>query len=127
MPIETQDVGGGLLASLLADESFRPVAPRSLDETGLPVSLIESLICKRLAVDGTTSGREIARHVCLPFGVLESLLQSLRSRQVIVHTGSAPVNDYYYALTEQGRQRAQAASLACAYVEIGRASCRERV
>ncbi len=113
----TQEVAeGSLLASILSEETFQPPPPRSLEETGLTVSLVESLICKHLALVGTSSGREIAKRVCLPFGILEGLFQALRTRQIIVHTGSAPVSDYYYALTEQGRERAQAATAACAYV-----------
>jgi len=104
-----------LLAAVLSDEGFFPPEPRSLEDTGLAVSLVESLVIKHLAVTGTASGRTIAEAVCLPFGILEPLFQGLRSRQIMVHTGSAPLNDYYYNLTEQGRDRAQASRQACAY------------
>ncbi|HEY1602876.1 MAG TPA: AAA family ATPase [Pirellulales bacterium] len=104
-----------LLAAVLSDEGFFPAEPRSLEETGLAVSLVESLVAKHLGVIGTASGRAIADAVCLPFGVLEPLFQSLRARQIMVHTGSAPLNDYFYALTEQGRERAQTFRAACAY------------
>ncbi len=106
----------GLLATLLMDEGFRPTAPRTIEETGLSTSLIESLVCKHLAVVGTNSGRGISEHVCLPFRILDDLLQSLRTRRILVHTGSAPLNDYRYSLTEDGRERARAAASACAYV-----------
>ena len=65
-----------LLAAVLSDEGFFPAEPRTLEETGLTVSLVESLIAKHLATVGTASGRAIAEAVCLPFGVLESLFQS---------------------------------------------------
>jgi predicted ATPase with chaperone activity len=113
---DTKELDGSLLTSILSDEVFQPAPPRSLEETGLNVSLIESLVCKHLSRVGTSSGREIAKRVRLPFGILEGLTQGLRTRQMIVHTGSAPVNDYYYTLTEQGREYAQAALSACAYV-----------
>jgi len=106
----------GLLATLLAAEGFRPEAPRSIEETGLTTSLIESLIVKHLAIVGTNSGRGIAKQISLPFGILEGLFLELRSRQILVHTGSAPLNDYHYSLTEQGRERAHTAAAACAYV-----------
>lgn len=109
-------LGSSLLATILADESYRPSEPTSLQETGLPVSLIESLLIKRLAVVGMSSGRQLANDLCLPFNVLESMFQQLRSRQMIVHQGSAPLNDYNYALTEQGRDRAAVARQACSYV-----------
>ena len=49
-----------LLATIMADESFRPSEPVSIEDTGLPVSLIESLIIKRLAVVGASSGRQLS-------------------------------------------------------------------
>ncbi len=108
-----------LLDTLLSDEAFRPAEPASLEEAGLPASLIESLVCKYLTIVGTTSGRAIADHLCLPFGMLEGVFHDLRTRQIIVHTGSAPLSDYSYALTEQGRARAQTYLEACAYVGPG--------
>ncbi len=116
MSISTEKPREGLLAALLSDEGFRPAAPRTIEETGLSPSLIESLVCKHLAIVGSHSGRLIAEQLCLPFGILDGLFQALRSRQVLVHTGSAPLNDYRYSLTEQGRERARAAMAACAYV-----------
>ncbi len=109
-------LGSSLLATIMADESYRPSEPTSLKETGLPVSLIESLLIKRLAVVGTSSGRQLSNDLCLPFATLEALYQNLRARQIIVHSGSAPLNDYNYVLTETGRERAATASQICSYV-----------
>lgn len=109
-------ISSGLLATIMADESFRPSEPASLQEAGLPVSLVESLIIKRLAVVGMSSGRQLANDLCLPFAALEKMYQHLRSRQMIVHNGSAPLNDYNYALTEIGVDRAATARQACSYV-----------
>jgi predicted ATPase with chaperone activity len=106
----------GLLAALLAEESYRPSEPASLDETGLPTTLIETLVCKQLLLTGVSTGRRVAEQICLPFRILEEVFQSLRSRQIIQHKGSAPFNDYSYCLTEDGRNRAQSAMDACAYV-----------
>ncbi len=112
----TTDTRESLLASLLSDDAFRPAEPHSLEEAGLPTSLVESLICKNLSLTGTSSGRALADALCLPFGLLEPVFKDLRTRQVIVHTGSAALSDYSYALTEQGRARAQAYFENCAYV-----------
>jgi len=104
------------LASILADDAFWPVSPRSIAETGLTESVVESLICKLLLNVGTASGRNMAAQICIPFGALESLLTSLRTRQLLVHAGAAPFNDYYFTLTDKGRQQAQDYMRACAYV-----------
>ncbi len=113
---ETLDIKESLLASLLADESFFPTQPSTLEETGLGEELIEQLICKQLAIFGTCKGRSIADHLCLPFGIVEPVLGVLRTNQLIVHAGSAPFNDYYFTLTAQGRTRAQSFLDTCAYV-----------
>jgi predicted ATPase with chaperone activity len=106
----------GLLASLLADDVFQPAEAQSLEQTGVSPVVIETLICKYLLQVGSTSGRDIAQHLCLPFGILEDVLLALRSRQVLVHQGQAQLNDYCYALTEQGVARARSAMQACSYV-----------
>ena len=105
-----------LLATIMADEAFRPSEPVSIEDTGLPVSLIESLIIKRLAVVGVTSGRQIANDLCLSFQSLEGLFSHLRARQMIVHKGAAPLNDYVYTLTDGGRDRAIIYNQVCSYV-----------
>jgi predicted ATPase with chaperone activity len=111
------DIGGDhALAMLLSEENFLPSMPRTLEETGLNSTLIESLICKYLSTVGSSSGRGIADNICLPFGILENIFHSLRTRQLIVHTGSAPLNDYHYNLTDQGRDRTQAWMKACSYI-----------
>ena len=53
------------MAQVLSDEAFLPTPPTRLSDTGPPVSLIELLILKHLAVAGSSSGRGIARHICL--------------------------------------------------------------
>src|SRR4051794_7305220 len=106
----------GLLATLLTDDVFQPAEPQSIEQTGISPVLIETLICKYLLQIGSTSGRDIAQRLCLPFGILEDMLLALRSRQVLVHQGQAALNDYLYALTEQGVARARAAMQACSYV-----------
>ncbi len=113
---ETLDIQDGLLATLMSDDPFWPAEPRSIADTGLSATMIEAMTCKYLLVVGTSSGHGIAEHLCLPFGILEDLFGSLRARQLVVHAGSAPFNDYYYTLTDTGRSRARAYQAASAYV-----------
>ena len=112
----TLDINDSLLASLLSDENFVPARPASIEETGLGEEFVEQAICKYLAVFGTNKGRSVADHLCLPFNVIEPLLGTLRTNQLVVHAGSAPFNDYYYSLTAQGRSRAMSFLEACGYV-----------
>lgn len=116
MTTSAHESPSSLLAPVLAEERFWPAVPRSLEDAGLSATLVESLILKHLTVVGCNSGRGIAHHVCLPFAIVDGLLQDLRTRQLIAHTGSAPLNDYRYVLSELGRQRADTYLAACAYV-----------
>lgn len=108
-------LSGSLLASLLSDDVFIPSEPDSIEEAGLSPTVIEGLACKYLMLVGSASGHQIADHLCLPFRILEHLFRQLRQRQIIVHSASAQLNDYYYMLTDQGRQRAQTMLDSCAY------------
>lgn len=114
--LNNQSAGSSLLAAILSDETFRPNDPHKLSDTGLPAALVESLIIKQLAVIGVSSGRQLANDIRLPFGILEQTFKILRERQIIVHIGSAPLNDYSYSLTENGRKQARADVAVCAYV-----------
>jgi predicted ATPase with chaperone activity len=107
---------GSLLSSILSEDVFRPAEPHSIEETGLTASLIETLMLKYVALIGSASGRQIADNICLPLPLLEPIYQSLRQRQLFVHTGSAQLGDYIYTLTDQGRQRAKAAMEQCSYI-----------
>ncbi len=105
-----------LLAAIQSEEEFLPRMPRSIDDTGLPTALVESLVCKHLSIVGSSSGRAMAEEMGLPLGILENVFHSLRVRQILVYSASAPLNDHIYGLTEEGRQRTQSLMNACAYV-----------
>jgi predicted ATPase with chaperone activity len=114
--LDSSPATGSLLAAIFSDETFLPTAPGSIEETGLSATLIEALICKYVLVVGSASGRQVAEQVCLPFGTLEGIFRGLRQRQILVHSAAAQMNDYYYTLTDQGRQWAQRLMESCAYV-----------
>ena|SRR5436189_686832 len=112
----TTSPGGSLLASILSDDSFRPADPKSIEETGLTAALIENLILKYILMIGSASGRQCADNICLPFGLLDPIFQSLRQRQIIINSSSAQLGDFCYTMTDQGRQRARAGMEQCAYL-----------
>ncbi len=101
--------------AIFSDEVFWPREPVALNDLGLPPSLTEAMLLKRLMIAGQTSGRQLATDLCLPFAILDGVFLELRTRQLIVHRGAAPFNDYFYALTDQGRERAASYMQACAY------------
>jgi DNA polymerase III delta prime subunit len=96
---------GGNLPGVLHEDHFWPAEPTSLDDAGLSSSMVESFLCQVLQAVGTQSGRKLSEHVGLPFAIVDQVLANLRARQLVAHARSAPLNDYYYALTENGQKR----------------------
>jgi hypothetical protein len=94
-----------------------PAKPTSLEATGVAPDTLGSIIVKLLH-GGEASGMGLADRICLPYGILEPLLEKLRVEQLVevksaLGTGSA---GYRYALTDAGRARALRSFDACGYV-----------
>ncbi len=105
-----------VLSALLAGENFWPSDPTSLQELGLTEPFLESLVCKLLRSSGNLSGRTIASELCLPFRMVETMMERLKNRRTVMHCGSASLNDYIFGLTDEGRRRAEQYHSECAYV-----------
>jgi hypothetical protein len=106
------------LPGVLHEDHFWPAEPSSLEDAGLSSSLVESFLCQVLQSVGTQSGRKLAEHIGLPFAIVDQVLANLRTRQIVAHARSAPVNDYYYALTENGQKRSLQHQLAFKYTGV---------
>ncbi len=105
-----------LLRALLTDAAFFPVEPTSLEETGLSETFVHGLMCKQLAVAGNMTGRALSSCLCLPFGIVTKVLDTLRSRKIVGHTSGAALNDFVFTLTELGVAKAQEMLRDSAYV-----------
>jgi predicted ATPase with chaperone activity len=116
MSTDTLEHAESLLAALALDDGFRPQEVRSEKESGLSATLIEDLVLKYLSAVGAAAGRAIADQLCLPLIVLEARYAAMRTRQEISPVSSGMLGDHVYRLTDQGRDRAQRAIHACAYV-----------
>ncbi len=95
----------GDLPVILHEDNFWPSEPTSLEDSGLNPTIVESILGQVLLGVGTQSGRRLAEHIGLPFGIVDTQLANMRTRQLVAHARSAPLNDYYYALTELGQKR----------------------
>ncbi len=94
-----------------------PVKPGTLEATGLSADTIASIIVKMLH-GGEATGMGLSDRLCLPYGILEPLLEKLRVEQLVevkkaLGTGTA---GYHYAITDAGRDRAHRYFEACGYV-----------
>ncbi len=112
---DTDSFNSSVLPAILNEDAFWPSEPRNLEEAGLTETFLEALVCQILLGVGTISGRKIAERVGLPFTIVEPQLAQYRVRQLVTHARSAPLNDFYYSLTENGQRRAQAQQKICSY------------
>ena len=76
---------------------------------------MEALILKFLLARGDATGRDIADQVKLPFVLIDELLREMKNQQLVVHRGSAPMNDFQYQLSDLGRERGRRYSQHCTY------------
>ena len=96
-------------------DAFVPVEPESFREAGLTDTEVEALILKYLMARGDASGHDVADQIRLPFVLVDGLLRQLKADQLVVHKGSAPMNDYQYQLSDIGRERARRYHEQCSY------------
>src|SRR6266545_5979462 len=83
-----------------------PEKPGMLLETGLSIGAVQSLIVKSLH-SGEASGMDLADHLCLPYGILEPILEHLRVEMMVQvkSAGGTGTAGYRYTLTDGGRNR----------------------
>ena len=103
------------ISQMPAPGEFWPLAPPDWDAMKLTPEAAEELVLKCLVSRGTLSGREIADHIAVPFGILSALLEQLKNNRQLTHRGAAQLGDYLYQLTESGIEAAARYSSQCAY------------
>src|SRR5262245_51488750 len=91
--------------------TFRPLAPRTSADTGLPRAFVTNLILKTFYYRSDMTGREVARALHLPFSVIEEHLDELRREKLIEVKGAEGSNlaGYRFQPTQLGRDRAREA------------------
>jgi predicted ATPase with chaperone activity len=86
-----------------------PQAPRTLEETGLPMPFLIELVSKILFVHGQLKLAELAAHIKLNVSVLDALIAFLHGEKLceVTRRGSSGTDaDLSYRLTELGHIRA---------------------
>lgn len=83
----------------------KPPLPKTFDELGLPMILLEDMIFKVLLSKGVLTGREIAAELCLHFSILEPILADLKARLLLGYRSNSGFGDFMYVLTDSGREK----------------------
>jgi hypothetical protein len=114
-------------SSPMAHRLEAPPAPRSLEEADLGADVVDELIIKTLYV-GEAVGHALADQLCLPFTILEPLIERARAERLIEVRGvgrrasevpafeGSSAASYRYAVTDLGRERGRRFLDACAYI-----------
>src|SRR5438105_4052810 len=91
----------------ITDAVFPPV-PETLEETGLPESVLEQLMLKILYFRGDMYGRDLALALGVRYSVLFKSIESMKLEHIIQIKRSLGYGDMsaLFALTDAGRQRA---------------------
>jgi predicted ATPase with chaperone activity len=98
--------------SAMSADGVRPAAaraPRSVEETGLPMLFLTELVAKVLFQRGRVSLPELALHLKLSISVITPLVTFLRNEKLceVTRSGHSGTDaDLTYHLTEAGTQRA---------------------
>ena len=92
-----------------------PTSPETLQQAGLTLGFVNDLILRTLYAHGALLGLEMARHLCLPFKVIDESLKFLKDEKCVEVTGGDLIGrvSYRFTLTELGRRRAQEAMAQC--------------
>lgn len=116
-PAQRADAG-----TLNAPKNFKDVAPprspQTLSQCGLSLMQISDLALKHLYLHGTLLGVDIARHMRLPFNIVDEALRVLKTQKAIEVSSGDIIGtaSYCFNLTEIGTRRAKEALEKCGYV-----------
>jgi predicted ATPase with chaperone activity len=102
-------------SAVLSSGGFFPVAPRTLAESNIRESDIETIVLRYLRLRGSTKGVQIAQQIGLQFAVVEKVFQALKSQRLVAHKSAGNLTDYVYEITEAGINRIDSHSAHCRY------------
>ena len=86
-----------------------PPVPLSLEDTGLPISLIEQILIKLLYFRTELSGRDLAKEMGVPYSLIDPLVEGFKRNHIIAVRRAFGIGSItsVLALSEAGRQLAR--------------------
>jgi len=99
-------------------EHAAPLAPQTLEETGLTALFIADLALKHLYQKGQSTGGDLATSLCLPMKLLDPVLDAMKAEHLVEVKGGSGVTaaTYVHALSGIGTERAREAMERNGYV-----------
>lgn len=92
-----------------ADGTSIPPVPETMEDTGLPVSMLEQLVFKLLYFRGDLQGRDLATAIGLKFSLIDDLVEGLKRQHLLQVKRSLGMGNSsaLFALTDAGRNVAR--------------------
>jgi hypothetical protein len=109
------------------DDLFVPREPSTFREAMLNEAEAENIALKYLLSAGSSSGRQVADQMKLPFKMIDEMLFQLKTDQLVVYRNSALAGDYQYQLTDMGREKAKRLTEHCTYYGAAPVSLRDYI
>ncbi len=105
--IEIPDSAGGVAPG--TEARITPPVPESIEETGIPPSIVEQLVLKYLYFRGELLGRELGGLLGLQFSLIDELLETLKRQHYVGVKKSLGMGNMsgVFTLTEAGRNVAR--------------------
>ncbi|MDD5089457.1 MAG: ATP-binding protein [Candidatus Wallbacteria bacterium] len=82
---------------------FRPLLPKTLEETGLKKSFLQDLVLKIIYSNGKITGKEISQELKLPASVTLEVIELLKKQKFIDGAGSSHAIHCLYEILDMGR------------------------
>jgi hypothetical protein len=107
------------------ENEYFPPEPTTLYETRLTEDEVERLILKFLLAKGSSTGRQVAGQLKLPFALIEPIVKGLKQDTLLAYRNTAEMGDYEYCITDVGRERARRFMEECTYFGAAPVSLRD--
>lgn len=85
--------------------AFAPPAPQTIEELGIPLSLVTDLVLRRLLLEGFSNLTTLSSKLRVSIPIVETVFRQLRQQQYIEVRGMTG-NDYNFQLSAAGKQLA---------------------
>jgi hypothetical protein len=85
--------------------SFEPPVPQTFDELGIPQSLVQDLVLRRMLLEGYSNLQTLSKSLRLSVPIVDTVFRQMRSQQLVEVKGMTG-NDYNFTLSQAGKQLA---------------------
>jgi len=84
---------------------FRPLSPKTIEETGLKKAFLQDLTLKTIYLNGKITGKDVSLELKLPASITLEILELLKKQKLIEGSGSSHAIHCVYEILDLGRKK----------------------